>query len=167
MSQLFQWFYAVSYQFPRFKKNAQRTHGPMDRLTDGRTYRPTDEESLLQRRGNVLTSADTDYKMRLASFERMILVDFGVFSLMLTDGPRTDGWTDGQTLILRCEDASKEKSGRFNYIPSARTDACKSWRIVCLLGLVSCEDALFKDTKLKITQKSRPFWGSIWEDDYI
>ena len=30
----------------------------------------------------------------------MILVDFGVFSLMLTDGhtdPRTHGWTDGRT----------------------------------------------------------------------
>ena len=42
----------------------------------------------------------------------MILVDFGVFSLMLTDprtDPRTDGPTDGQTLIKRCEDASKNK----------------------------------------------------------
>ena len=31
----------------------------------------------------------------------MILVDFGVFSLMLTDGhmdPRTDIWTDGHTV---------------------------------------------------------------------
>ena len=42
MSQLFQWFYAVSYQFPRFEK----THyGLTDRRTDGRTDRRTDRPS--------------------------------------------------------------------------------------------------------------------------
>ena len=35
MSQLFQWFYAVSYQNPRFEKNALRT----DRRTDGQTLK--------------------------------------------------------------------------------------------------------------------------------
>ena len=53
----------------------------------------------------------------------MIFGDFGVFSLMVTDGRtdirtygltdiRTDGHTDGQTLIQRCEGASKNKADR-------------------------------------------------------
>ena len=39
----------------------------------------------------------------------MILANFNIFSLMVTDG-RTSGHTDGQTLLWRCEDLGKKPS---------------------------------------------------------
>ena len=51
MFQLFQWFYAVSYQFPRLKKTRyRRTDGLTDQPTDRQTDRPSYRDAWMHRK---------------------------------------------------------------------------------------------------------------------